>query len=629
MATTVVGSSLVTAKLNGKLGGRNVVDAQDRPLIPSVEEVAPTANGVAFNLEQNTRGAKSTTYPGVGLDLVDRYIDEPRPLRVAVIGGGLSGVLAGILLPEKVPNIQLTIYEKNTDFGGTWLENVYPGVRCDIPSHVYQATFEPSTTWSDKFSPGGEIRDYWQAVARKYDVYKYAKFLHQVEDAVWDDKEGVWLTTVQNGETGEATVEKHDFVITSIGRFNAWKLPDVPGISEFKGILRHASHWDPSFDPKDKKVAVIGNGASGIQLVANIQKDVKQLDHYARSKTWIAASWAGDERTFDPQPYTEDEKKSFENPETYLAFRKELENKYWRRFGTFFKDSKDNQELKQKFIEIMAERVAKKPELLEGLIPDFSPNCRRLTPGPGYLEALAEDNVDYIRTPIKRFTETGIETEDGIHREVDAIFCATGANSDMVPNFSIRAHGRSISGLWGSGGKYGFPYTYLGVATPGFPNLLFLLGPHAAGPSGTTTQAAETQISYFAKILRKVSREGIKSLQPQSKAADDFVEYSDAFFAKTVLSDPCSSWYNGGKPGARIHGLWPGSAGHITTVRREPRWEDWDYEYLSETGNRFLWYFGNGWMRKETDPESDMTSYLTLPNEVDLRDIHESWWQLP
>lgn len=116
MATTVVESSLVTAKLHGKAGGRNAVDVQDRSLIPSVKEVAPTSNRVAFKLEQNTRVAKPTTYPGVGLDLVDRYIDEPRPLRVAVIGGGLSGVLAGILLPEKVPNIQLTIYEKNTDF---------------------------------------------------------------------------------------------------------------------------------------------------------------------------------------------------------------------------------------------------------------------------------------------------------------------------------------------------------------------------------------------------------------------------------------------------------------------------------------------------------------------------------
>ncbi len=112
--------------------------------------------------------------------------------------------------------------------------------------------------------------------------------------------------------------------------------------------------------------------------------------------------------------------------------------------------------------------------------------------------------------------------------------------------------------------------------------------------------SVENQLVYLAEVLRKISREGIKSISPSAKAADDFQDYADAFFFKTVLSESCSSWYNGGRPGGRIHGLWPGSAGHVTAIRREPRWEDFEYEYLSETGNRFLWYFGNGWTRKES-----------------------------
>ncbi|KAJ9145523.1 FAD/NAD(P)-binding domain-containing protein [Pleurostoma richardsiae] len=585
---------------------------------------AATANGQTPLNENSEAG-----YPKSRIGLVDRFIDEPRPLRVAVIGGGLAGINAGILLQAKVPGIQLTIYEKNKDFGGTWLENVYPGVRCDIPSHVYQSTFSPKVDWSDQFSFGSEIRDYWQSVARKYDIYKYAKFGHRVEDAVWDGEEGVWIVTLQNIDTGEIVVEKVDFLLTSIGRFNEWKLPDYPGIGDYKGLLRHASNWDPTFDPKGKKVAVIGNGASGIQLVANLQKTVSQLDHYVRNRTWIAASWAGDERTFDPQPISEELKESFKDPQVYLKYRKELEEKYWRRFSTFLKDSPENAEIREKFIEIMKKRVAKKPELLQDLIPDFSPNCRRLTPGPGYLEALTEDNVDYIRTPIKRFTETGIETVDGVQRDVDAVFCATGANVDMVPGFSIRAHGKDLRALWKPDGEYGYPYTYMGAATPGFPNLLFISGPHGSGPSGTVPHSTEVQLAYFAKILRKVSREGIKSITPSAKAADDFIEYADAFFNTTVLADNCSSWYNGGKPGGRIHGVWPGSAGHVTAVRREPRWEDWEYEYISDTGNRFAWYFGNGWTKKESDPNSDMASYLRVPEEIDLRDLHESWWDLP
>ena len=300
-------------------------------------------------------------------------------------------------------------------------------MRCDIPSHVYQATFEPKLDWSDQFAPGGEIRDYWQSVARKYDVYQYGRFHHRVNEAVWDPAESVWNLTIHNSQTGETVTEKADFVFTAIGRFNAWKLPDYPGISDYKGLLRHASDWNLDFDPTDKKVAVIGNGASGIQLVANLQKVVSQLDHYARNKTWIATSWAGDERTLGPQPYSEEQKALFAaDPEAYKAFRKELEDKYWRRFSAFFRGSKENLELRDKFTDIMRERLKKKPELLSQLVPDFSPNCRRLTPGPGYLEAISEDNVAYINDRIAKFTPTGIEAVDGQHRAVDAVFCATG-----------------------------------------------------------------------------------------------------------------------------------------------------------------------------------------------------------
>ncbi|KAK3317528.1 hypothetical protein B0T19DRAFT_435146 [Cercophora scortea] len=608
-----------------KLASLSVSEQALPPTPISAPEPVSTSTTPSTTAQDATPAATNTStqrpsYPQSRISLVDRFIDQPRALRVAVIGGGLAGILAGILFPAK---------------GGTWLENVYPGVRCDIPSHVYQSTFEPKLDWSDQFAPGAEIRDYWQSVARKHNVYKYARFNHRVESLTWDEAQSVWLVTVHNTITNVTTTEKADFVLTSIGRFNAWKLPEYPGISEYKGVLRHASDWDSSFDVSNKNVAVIGNGASGIQLVANLQKTVGRLDHYARSKTWIAASWAGDERTLGPQPYTEEQKQLFaSDPQAYLAFRKELEDKYWRRFSAFFRGSDENKLLRDKFTDIMRQRLAKKPELLEHIVPDFSPNCRRLTPGPGYLEAISEDNVEYIRTPIARFTATGIETVDGQHRAVDAVFCATGANANMVTPFPIRALGRDLRDIWdpaqeGKNGGRGFPYTYLGFATPGFPNLFFIHGPHGTGASGTVPHSVETQLTYYAKVLRKAAREGIKTMNPSQRAADEFVEYADAFFASTVLSDNCSSWYNGGRPGGRISGIWPGSAGHITAVRREPRWEDWEYTYLGDKGNRFAWYFGNGWTSKEADPDSDMTSYLHVPGTVSLKDVHEKWWDLP
>ncbi|EFX06597.1 flavin-binding monooxygenase [Grosmannia clavigera kw1407] len=572
--------------------------------------------------------ASSTdSVPNPDLTILERNIDDPRTLRVIVIGGGITGVTAGILLPAKVPNIELTIYEKNRDFGGTWLENTYPGVRCDVPSHVYQSTFAPNVEWSDKFSSGAEIRDYWQSTARKYDVYKYAVFGRRVEDLSWNPVEAVWNVTVRNIDTGDVETATADFVVTATGRFNAWRLPEFAGRSDYRGVLRHASNWDGDFDLAGKRVAVIGNGASGIQLVANIQKTVGHLDHYARNKTWIATSLTGEDRTVEPQPIPEALKETFRaDPQAYLKFRKEIEDRNWRRFKTFFRDSDENKKMKEAFVDIMKRRLAKKPELIDELIPDFSPNCRRLTPGPGYLEALTEDNVEYIRTPIRRLTETGIETEDGRHREVDAIFCATGANVDMIPSYSIRAGGRNLREDWAPGGKPGFPKTYLGNAAPGFPNLLFVHGPNSSGPSGSLPHSVESQVTFVAKVLRKVSHEGIKTIVPSDKAADDFTAFIDSFFKKTVLTEACSSWYNGGRVGNRIVALWPGSSSHAALVRQNPRWEDWEYEYLSGSGNRFLWYFGNGITKRETDPNADMTSYLQVADDVDLRAVHELWW---
>ena len=199
---------------------------------------------------------------------------------------------------------------------------------------------------------------------------------------------------------------------------------------------------------------------------------------------------------------------------------------------------------------------------------------------------------------------------------------------DLSLPFPLRSFGKDLSKAWKHDGEDAFPYTYMGLAVPNFPNLFLVHGPHGTGASGTVPHSVEVQLTYYAKVLRKMSREGIKTIMPSKKAADDFQEYSTAFFAKTALSDHCSSWYNGGKPGGRIAGIWPGSATHVTIVRREPRWEDYEYSYLRDD-NRFAWYFGNGRSRKEEDLASDITGYLQPPESIDLREYHEKWYQWP
>lgn len=376
-------------------------------------------------------------------------------------------------------------------------------------------------------------------------MYGYIKFGNKIQHAQWHPEDSQWVLRVTDLGTQETVVEKFDILITAIGRFNAWKLPDYPGITEYQGHLRHSSNWDPNFDPKGKTVAVIGNGASGLQVVPELQKVVKHLDHYARSPTWIAGSVGGRDRKAEPMYYSPEQLKEFEDPQKYLVYRKALENTYWKRFAALFRNSEENLTAREEFKILMAKRLTDKPELLDALVPDFSPHCRRLTPGPGYLEALSKENLSFIQTPIKRFTKDGIETVDGVHRRVDAVICSTGANVDYAPPFPIVSGGVDLASAWKPDGEFGFPYSYLGIASPGFPNLLFVHGPNASGHSGTLPHSVENQVTYIARILRKVSGEGIQTIVPSKAAADDFLEYCDTFFPTTVLSEGCSSWSNG------------------------------------------------------------------------------------
>nr|OQO22108.1 hypothetical protein B0A51_12557 [Rachicladosporium sp. CCFEE 5018] len=600
------------------------------PVVGGAPEASTSSSSSGDTIDTNTSADDNEwSYPHpTDYKLTEAPIDQIRKLRVAVIGAGLTGITAGVLLPAKVPGIDLHIFEKNSDVGGTWLENRYPGVRCDIPAHVYQSTFSPNTQWSEEYAQGAEILEYWKSVAKTHDVYSKVRFDTKVLGAYWQPDVAQWRLEVRNVASGESSTQHFDFLLTAIGHFNEWKLPEYPGIDRFKGTLMHSSGWHPAFDPKGKRIATIGNGASGIQVTTEIRKVAAHVDHYARSRTWVAGSFqpGATDRKDTPIPMLQDQRETFEDPAVYLEYRKKKEGSFWRAFGAQLAGSESSKTARENFIELMRKRSVADPSLIDKLIPDFPPHCRRLTPGPGYIEALTQSNLTFIQTPIKEFTEEGIITVDGVHRPVDAVVASTGANTHFAPPFPIVAGDVDLARDWKHDGAFGFPYTYLGLATPGMPNLAFLLGPNAAAPSGTVPHAVEVSITYIAKVLRKVSTQGIRSMTPSKAAADDFVTYCDAFFPRTNLARNCSSWSNGNSPGARIHGHWPGSAAHVTIVRREPRWEDWEYEYV-RPDNRFS-YFGNGWTRAEQDPERDMTSYLRLPTENDLRDLHERWWDV-
>ncbi|KAF8859966.1 FAD/NAD(P)-binding domain-containing protein [Acephala macrosclerotiorum] len=529
----------------------------------------------------------------------------------------------------KVPGIELKIYEKTSDIGGTWNTNIYPGVKCDIPADVYQSTFAPSLEWTTPYAGGAEIKAYWSRIVDKFDVRKYITFNSTIASAEWSEEKSKWIVHVT--VAGISRTDEADFLITATGHFAQPLLPNYPGIEDFEGHLRHSSNWDPNFDPAGKRIALIGNGASGLQVLPELQKVVSHLDHYARNKTWVSGSFGGEDNNGLIAKERPDEAR---DPEKFHEYRKALEGKFFKRFGGLIKDGEKNAALRKTFERLMTDRLGDRTDLLESIVPDFSPSCRRLTPGPGYVEALTKENVSYISTQIERFTKTGIRTVDGVHREVDAIICSTGADVSFSTAFPIIAKGIDLQSAWRPGGNPGFPDSYLAIAAPNFPNLFFLLGPNATGQAGTLPHAAENQVTYIAKVLRKAKTQGIKTITPTQAATNDFRAYCESFFPRTVMSEQCSSWYNGGIVGGRVHGVWPGSGTHVNIVRRDPRWEDFDFTYRSSSGNRFA-YFGNGFtlkdelVDKDPDAEVDLTPYLkkeAVDGKVDLRAYNELWF---
>lgn len=237
---------------------------------------------------------------------------------------------------------------------------------------------------------------------------RYIKTNHHVISAEWSEEKGKWLVKVQT--PGRQFEDEANFLVTATGHFSDPKLPDYPGMSDFQGHLHHTSDWDPNFDPTGKRIAVIGNGASGIQVLPQLQKLAARIDHYVRNKTWVASPIGGEDLA---QMVADSIEQARSSPENYLKFRKALEARLFSRFGGIFKGGDKSIAARENITEQMKARLKGDSKLAESFVPDFSPNCRRLTPGPGYLEALTEDNVNYVTTPIERFTASGIVTNDG------------------------------------------------------------------------------------------------------------------------------------------------------------------------------------------------------------------------
>lgn len=273
-----------------------------------------------------------------------------------------------------------------------------------------------------------------------------------------------------------------------------------------------------------------------------------------------------------------------------MAWRAKIEKLVNAAASVTILDTPDQTRFFQINREAMAKKLAKKPEIMEALEPNWPPGCRRLTPGPGYLEALVQDNVNFVSTKIKRITPSGIETVDGKERHVDLIVCATGFDTSLKQPMPILGkNGASLNDIWEH-----HPESYLGIFPPEMPNLMRFIGPNGACGTGGLLLVIEAACEYMIKVVQKAQREYIKAVSPKDEAIRMFVQHTDRYFEKTIYTQPCKSWMKRGAERGRIVTIWPGSAIHILEAYKNPRWEDFDYTLCSETADDHLGWLGNG-----------------------------------
>ncbi|KAF2748392.1 FAD/NAD(P)-binding domain-containing protein [Sporormia fimetaria CBS 119925] len=535
-------------------------------------------------------------------EILPQYHSKPSKLRVACAGAGASGLCLAYKMEKMLTpgSWELTLFEKNPHFGGTWYENTYPGVACDIPSHDYNFTWDPKPDWSQFFASGKEIQGYFEDFAERHGSKKYMQLNSKIIEARWDPSEGIWNLTIENPQTKEQRKDWAHTFVNGTGILNNWRWPDIEGLHDFKGPLMHSAHWDHSVDFNGKTAGVIGTGSTSVQIVPQLQKICKEVQVYMRSPTWISPPFGAGALTNDLQKgedvnpgqrqynFSETDIKKFkEDPEYHLDFRKRIEAEINSLFGMYQQGS----ELSNQFREVITAEMHRRmgpghEKLKEFIIPKWSPGCRRISPGDGYLEAIVKENVEPVFDGIKRIVPEGIETNDGKVHKMDILVCATGFQVAFRPAFKvINGEGKSIDEDWANG-----PNLYFGVSAPRFPNYYTIVGPGATWSNGTLLPSIETTIEYSIKCMKKMQTEGIKAMAVKQEALDEIYAHFDTFHKTTVWQEECRSWFKDGKIKNRIY-LWPGATIHFLKTIKDPRFEDYDYTYRYK--NRFA-FLGNG-----------------------------------
>ncbi len=484
-------------------------------------------------------------------------MDDHHHYEQLIIGAGFAGIGMAIKLKESGYH-NFIIVERDRHLGGTWFVNNYPGAACDVQSHLYSYSFDQNPNWSRTFGSQREILQYIERCAEKYKITPHFRFSTNVTGAEFDSEKGIWNVTTS---TGNYTCK---YLIACSGGLSQPSLPTFPGIENFKGEKFHSAQWNHQVNLRGKTVAVIGTGASAIQIVPAIATEVKQLHLYQRTPPWILPK--------PDRPMRNWERKLFRNIPATMHFYREL--LYWRNelFATGFVKNPAMMKLaKWAALRHIKSKIIE--EVLRGKVtPTYTVGCKRVLLSNNYYPALNRKNVDVITEGIDQITETGVQTKDGNLRAADVIIFATGFYAaDGVVVYDIKGrNGIDLNEAWKNGAE-----AYLGTSISGFPNLFLIVGPNTGLGHSSMIIMIEAQIHYIMEALKDEQTKTATYIDVKKEVQKVYNDELQEQLKHTVWqTGGCQSWYQD-KNGKNVT-LWPGYT--FTFRKRTKKFDATKYE---------------------------------------------------
>jgi len=466
------------------------------------------------------------TDPGAGFD-------------VAIIGAGFAGIgMAHKLREAGITNV--VVLERGNRIGGTWRDNTYPGCACDIPSHLYSYSFRQNADWTRLYPAQAEIARYLDDCVEAFGLAAQIRLNAPVDAARYDEASGTWTVTMAGGDSLRARA-----LVSAVGGLSRPAVPDIEGLGHFEGQVFHTAMWDPDCELEGKRVAVVGTGASAIQLVPQIAGAVQQLTVFQRTPPWIVPK-------FD-RPVRRWERWLMRNlPVTQRLFRYFL---YWRQelLGVGFTLSSRLMAYGRYQARRHIEKSLADPALRAAVTPDYEIGCKRVLLSDDYYPALERANVRLIDRGVVRFTRNGLVDAAGNETEADVVIFATGFNAvdPLSPTRIFGRGGREIAEDWKDG-----PEAYLGISVSGYPNLFLLMGPNTGLGHNSVIFMIESQIRYSVRLIKSLLADRERALDVKPEAQSAFNRKLEAAFAGSVWSSGCKSWYQ--TESGQQFAIWPG-----------------------------------------------------------------------